>query len=787
MKNIIIIILLFSLDSSAQELLSIIATVEDTHGAPLEFASVSLEHFHTKTLIGTITDQEGKFDLQVAARGNYTVTVSFIGYNNYTNEINLSASMNLGVITLDPDTNTMDEIVVSGKRVIIEKRRDKLVFNVDQSLMNKGYDGMEVLERSPNVMINSDGGILMRNQRARVMINGKLSNLVGEELANYVKTIRSENIKSIEIQTHQSSSIDAETTGGIINIILKKKPIGIDGIVRTEILLQGDGQYRSTSGLNLNYGAQKWNLYGSYNFMHHLDQGFETFGIDYFKTQEKYNNESVWDYVRQRQNYQLGFVFDPVPKHTFGFEFSGSNSETQVDYIGDLEIENLDSLILKGKVILDDVVGTDLQNATFNYTWAIDSDKSVKIYFDYLTQKYYLNNDATSIYEFGNNADNLERNYSKANTDIYVGQIDFQRFVLDDVKLETGLKYTQIGRNNTLDATYFSGGSWIDNVDRTTSFSFTEEISAGFLTLSKKFKKLYFLKAGLRIENTGLFSLDNISNSEIEQNYTNHFPSLFLSRDLKDGNMVSFSYVKSLSRPSFRWLNNNVIKINDFRYQLGNPNLRPEYHDDFELSLKLKKQSITAYYRQAAEAINGTYILEDAVSYYQFNNAGKQQEVGVEYNYFGNVQAWWYLKFSTNLNYKQFVENSSTIHFKAIAGSARFTNNFKLGETTNIDLTGIYYTRYNDGLYYSQLPYYRVDVTMQKTLLSNKLNLSLNLDDIFDTAIYIEERPTPIFRTDFTYKGKTRRVRLAMSYNFSTQNEINKRKNASKNDAKNRM
>ena len=111
MKNIIIIILLFSLNSSAQELFSVTATVEDTHGAPLEFASVSLEHSHTKTLIGTITDQEGKFDLQVAERGDYTLYVSFIVYKNYTNEISLSASMNLGAITLNPDANTMDEVV----------------------------------------------------------------------------------------------------------------------------------------------------------------------------------------------------------------------------------------------------------------------------------------------------------------------------------------------------------------------------------------------------------------------------------------------------------------------------------------------------------------------------------------------------------------------------------------------------------------------------------------------------------------------------------------------------
>lgn len=789
MKYIVLLFLFIAFDSSAQNLLTISGTVNDENGAAIEFATVVLKSKVNEKLSGRTSDQKGKFKFEVKEKGTYLLQVSFIGYEEWKQEISFTESMNVGVITMKTSLSTLEEVVVTGQRVIIEKHDDKLVFNVDQSPVKEGFDGMEVLERAPSILIDSNEGILMRNQAARILINGKQLYLTGEELAVYIKSIRSENIKSIEIQTNQSSSTDAESTGGVINIILKKRPIGFDGTVRSEIGTQGNGTHKSVSGINLNYGAQKWNLYSSFNNTYHIDQGLETVGIEYFGNDEKYKNESVWDYVRRRYTYRAGMVFDLAPRHIIGLEYSGSSYENQIDYKGILELRNTDSLLVKGKNnIDDDIVGNDLQNIAFNYSWTIDSTGGfIKVFSDYLSQKYFLKNQVSSTYEIGNNADNTERNFSKAGTIIYTAQADLEKKLGKDIGLQTGLKYSQIERDNTLDAATLTDGEWINNINRTTAFSFVEKISAGFLTLSKKIKEKNFVKIGFRVEHTDLYRLDKIDLSEVRQNYIGFFPSLFASRDLKNGNIISFNFIKSLRRPGFRWLNNNVIKLNDFRYQLGNPDLRPEYKHNLELGIKQEKQTFSLYGQLITESLNGNNFLdENNISYFQVTNSGKELEAGLEYNRFGNIKSWWFLKVASSLYYRQFTEASGDLNFQQIGGNLSISSNFKMGKTASFDISSNFVSR-SEGLYYAQLPFSRVHLTFQKNFFDKKLNVRLYFDDIFDKLIYREEQLTDTFASNFTYKAQKRAVRLFVSYNFSNKNEVNKRKNDSKNDAKNRL
>ena len=176
----------------------------------------------------------------------------------FKKQIELTETTTLSPIILAPSINELGEIVVTAERNIIEHKEGKLIFNVQQTPMKSGFDGIEVLQRSPNIWVDENSGILMRNQAATIKVNGKILNISGDALTNFIRNIPSEQIQAIEIQTHLSANTDAESSGGVVNIILKKKTVGFDASIRSDYTFKSKGDFRSYSGLNFNYGAKKY-------------------------------------------------------------------------------------------------------------------------------------------------------------------------------------------------------------------------------------------------------------------------------------------------------------------------------------------------------------------------------------------------------------------------------------------------------------------------------------------------------------------------------------------------
>ncbi|MEM1124858.1 MAG: TonB-dependent receptor, partial [Bacteroidota bacterium] len=308
--------------------LTLSGKIIDEENQPIEFANILLKStINPAWQNGTITDQNGQFKVTIPEKGNYELTISFVGFTDWQKVIDVQQSVDLQFIELKSVVNELSEVVVKGERKIITRKEDKLVFNVATSPLNSGYDGVEVLQRSPNIIVDSEGNILMKNQPPTVMINGRITNLSGADLANYLSNIRSENIKNIEIQTHQSANTDGESTGGVININLKKQPVGLVGAVRAEYTEKGGGFNGDLVGGNFNYGAEKWNIYGVYNRVFRSDESIIFNETDYFATNDRFVTNSIFDRFHTQHNYQLGFVGDLAKNHTIGLEGYATNSQ----------------------------------------------------------------------------------------------------------------------------------------------------------------------------------------------------------------------------------------------------------------------------------------------------------------------------------------------------------------------------------------------------------------------------------------------------------------------------
>ncbi len=789
MKLRITLLLLFSILSMKigfSQVAKISGKVLDGNKDPIEYANVFVQNMETSiNHKGTITDTEGIFQLEIASKSNYRLKISFIGFEDREQIIEVKETMDLGEIQLLPSSNQLDEVVVTSERNIISRKEDKLVFNVAASPLKIGYDGLEVLERSPNVLVDPEGNITMRNQTPTILINGRISNLPSGDLANYISNIRSENIKSIEIQTHLSANTDGESSGGVINIILKKNPVGFDANLRGQYTIKQEGYNRGRGGINWNYGANKWNIYGLYNANFDNRKSRISNDIDYFDLKELVTSDEIFTANIKRQNAQLGFVANLSKNQVIGIEGYTSFLDYSSENLSEINILKDEFLVQTGNALVTNFVTNTLYSTTFNYAWTLDTlNSSFKFFADYANQKVDRPGTTTSTYELGLRTDNTERNNSIANTVIYAAQADLEKY-LKPFKLEAGAKITYTDRENGLVSDQFIDEDWVPT-GRSNLFNYRERVSAAYLAFNKNLTDKIFLEVGIRIENTDLEKKEVNENIPLSQNYTNWFPNAYLSKDLKNNRTVSLSYSKRLRRPPFYFLNNNAVKINDFRYELGNPDLIPENVNNLEISLKDKKQNFDVYLQRTTEAINGIYYLDSTqVAYYQKFNEGIQQQFGVSYNRFGNLTKWWYIRGLIHAYNRKFISEGDD-SFEQFTYQLNLSNNFKINPTTSLDLTARYQGKYADA-YYISFPYYSVNLMFQKLFFDKKLTFRFYANDVFNLMDTNSERPFENFRMIRSEKWLSQQFRVWFSYNFNSKNKVNKRKNQSKNEVRQRL
>src|SRR5687768_6303274 len=324
MKKLLVLFLLIGLGS---ELMAqsghgkIIGTVTDAEtNQPVEFANVALVDPATqKPVNGAVCDDKGKFVIQKIAPGTYTVTISFIGYETQTIE-NIKVEdkrddVNLGVIKLGTSSKILSEVVVQGQKQLIEERVDRTIYNAENDITTKGGDATDVLKRVPMLSVDLDGNVTLRgSQNIKVLVNNKPSTIMASSVADALKQIPADEIKSVEVITSPSAKYDAEGTGGIINIITKKNTLqGATLNINT-----GIGNRGSNLGLNGNYrtgkmgfsiggwGRANYNIDGSFeNSQSTSTNGVQNLNLQSADTRNKglFGNYTLgWDYDIDKKN-----------------------------------------------------------------------------------------------------------------------------------------------------------------------------------------------------------------------------------------------------------------------------------------------------------------------------------------------------------------------------------------------------------------------------------------------------------------------------------------------------
>jgi outer membrane receptor protein involved in Fe transport len=620
--------------------------LDSTDKKPVEFASVALISKTTgKPLDGAVADQVGKFTLSKVSIGDYRLVISFIGYESKTLFVTISGKnddQDLGVVSMKPSAKLLDEVTVEGQRALIEERVDRTVYNAEKDATNRGGDATDVLKKVPMLSVDLDGNPSLRGStNVKVLINNKPSTIMASSITDALKQIPADMIKTVEVITSPSARYDAEGSAGIINIVTKKNTLqGLTLNLDTSVGLRGsnlalNGNFRNKNwGLSLGgFGRSEYNVNGKFESTQNTTslEGIRNTNVQSAETRR----EGIFG------NYQLGFDWD-INKYnsvTSSVRFGLRNGNNWQDGLSQIRNGALSSL--RNTNSLDKSANIDV-NLDYTKTF-----QKAQREFSILTM-YSRNNRANDFYnlilnpkstmtEIMSSIKNVNESYNEEATI----QLDYQTPIGKNQLIEFGGK--AIARNVTSDYASFRGDNLgvytlVNSVFLPSNvFDYNQNIVGTYGSYTLTTKNKWSVKMGARYEYTDISAsfLKKEGQNTVIPPYGVLVPSFNMSKTFKSGTW-RFSYNRRLQRPGIENLNPNVNSTNPLNISQGNPNLAPEFTNNYEVSYsKFVKQtyiSTSLFVRNTTGAISRIRSVRgDTVKTFS-QNIGNEDAYGMNVN-----------------------------------------------------------------------------------------------------------------------------------------------------------
>ena len=778
--------------------------VVDQQQKPLDYATVTLLKAKDSSLVkGTLTDSKGHYQISGISAGNYLVSVSVISYKKaFSKPFAISegnASFTVEKLVLEAVGQQLKGVSIVAQKPLIEHQIDKTVLNVANSVLAAGNNALEILQKAPGVTLDKDDNISLKGkQGVTVMINDKLTYLSSAQLATLLRSTDGNSIQSIEIITNPSAKYDAAGNSGIINIKMKKnRSSGTNGSL---ILGAGYGAYpRTSESLTLNHKEGKFNFFGSYN--HGDRQQRNDLNIDRVvgsgNNTTYFSQKTFMPQTNYYNNYRFGTDYDISKKHTIGFLVNGYFNGEQDNNVSNTLIGAREGTTDSLQKTYSNLHQT-YKNFAFNLNDRLQLDTSgqeLAIDLDY--SKFNNNNIAQYNTDFfladGNTQRTplLLRNQTPSVISIKTGKADYTKNIKKIGKLEAGIKLSDVQTDNDLQAQKLTGSSgYINDTARTNRFVYTEKISAAYINLSHTFKKLS-VQVGLRAENTHSNGNLITTNQVVDRNYLNFFPSLFLQESINAKNDVGFTYSRRIDRPSYDNLNPFVYYLDQYTYSQGNPFLKPQYTQSFELNYTYNKTiNVSLGYSRTTDVITEVIKTVNKASFDTQLNLQTQNAYSLNINAPFTFTKWWTGNLNFNGFYLGFKSDSllgSSLSRGKAAFQAKALQTFSLGKGFKAELSGDYQSPLVYGVFNIR-PQYAVDAGLSKSFANKKANVKLSVSDIFNTRT--NNLSSNYSNTNiYIYQKRDSRVALlTLTYNFGNSKLAPTRRHNSGADAeKNRV
>jgi ferric enterobactin receptor len=769
--------------------------IDESTNEALSFATVTIfKTINSKdSLIGGFSIPEsGEFTINNLPKGKLNLRVTFVGYQTVNQAFEIKEKdVNLGVIKVHSDTKMLNEVQVKGEKDQIALGMDKRVFNVAKSLTTIGGTAEAVLRNVPTISIDESGNASIRNLSTTVYINGKPTQL---SLAQ----IPANQIESVEVISNPSARYDASTSGGIVNLVLKKnREAGFNGSASVGV----GNNSRYDGSVNLDYHEGKWNFTGLYNvnstqnpldgFVHRTNL-LNGSAISYFNQNTNINLDNVFqngrivaDYAHNKFNtFSLattivGGAFNTISTQQYDYKnaqqaitsYGGRTTKPENAYTNvTVEFDWKKTFARKGREfsLVSSYTRNNVSNAADWYTTAINADGT--------NQPTFPEIDKVTGRQIGSQ---------------YLAQLDYVHPVNDSAKFEMGLRSYTFGR----DQQYFFNQQNNDTKDYKLLVNYSQDadvletINAAYFLYNHRLKKGVTMEAGLRFEQSFLHGLSRFDNATFGYDYPSSsgssnwlgaiFPSFSLSKKLGKESEINFNLSRKVGRPNFRHLFVGIQANDRQNITIGNPKVQPEFVNTAELNYSQNIGRLSWF-------ASAYYILEDntikpfvqpsatdpSILVTTFINVTNEVQYGIENT----------LKFSAgafsataNLNILDFsiaaqnIRTNQLTYRAKLNFSYRFPANFLAQINLNADGA-------SPALQGSRLSVQAADFAIRKSFMKNRANLVFSVNDVFNSRKYITTYEQPNIYQETMNRREVRFYKLTLQLPIGKANATFKKK-----------
>ncbi len=777
---------------SYSQTLTVSGKIVDGADKPVAFANITILKSDNTVLKSSIADSLGQFSVEVTANESLSIKFTAIGLKERLLTVEaLNSSKDLGTLKMEIDDKALKNVNILSMRPTIIQKADRMVVNVEGTAMAAGNTAYDVLSKAPGIFIDQDGNIQLNGRAGvTVMIDGRLTYLSTRDLRTLLEGMPAENLKNLEIITNPSAKYDAEGVTGILNINLRKNTLrGMNGSIYSGYNYNFK-QHGYSAGGNINYKSNRWNSFVNLDLASRAGGREATFTRIFYgpSTTTYFDQMATGNFrVQGPPSVRIGTDFTLTGKNTIGAMVNYTTNRAKSDFLTDTYI-GADKTNPSQFIIADNYNKNTYRNLTGNvhFTSKLDtlgSNYSVDLDYVRITNKgegnfynYFtdlINDQVTQDFLYTS----IPNGY-----DIYSGRTDFALHSGNDQVWEFGAKGAHVVSDND-SRFYFNNGSLQLDPNRTNHFKYKETILAAYINSKGNLSKNFSYQAGLRAENTS--SIGHLITTDVvnKRKYLDFFPSFFLQQTVNKNYGINYSYSRRLTRPNYGNLNPFRYYRDPYTWVEGNPFLRPQYTHSFSIAQVLKGvYNLTVSYQLTKDMMSEIPILNvaETTTIYTTGNMDKGHSLAI--NAVGplRITKKWDSQNTLLLSYSKYdlLSNNGPLTNDQVFFMAQSNHTILLPESFRLEVNLLFRGPSAYGLY-RMGSMHRVDLAVKKPVFKKKLDLTLNVSDLFKGFRFKWTTDINGNVNDFDQYFRIRAIALSLRYNFSKGQKVEtKRRNA---------
>lgn len=767
----------------AQDNSTLTGQVKEMNGNGLPYANIALVKADNGELItGAVSDDNGKFTLSTKEAGKAYLSVSSIGFVTYTSEafeLKPGLKKDMGIVEIEEEMTALDEVTIQSSRPDVIIEADRTIVNIEGTVLAEGNTALDVVGRSPGVYVDADGNINLNGRSGViVLLDDRQTYMSAEDLANFLRAMPADNIKSIEVISNPPAKFDAEGAAGVLNIKLKKNTYnGTNGNVQAGN--QYNGLWAPFGGATVNFKRGKWTTNASLNY----NEWARFNDLDIFRRFQLENGLSEFDQTARLKLIRKNIFFSGVAdyqiddKHSVGINIQASdqngtedgNSLTNITNPGSSDINFLEAindsesgnrrlftnLHYVGNL---DTLGTKL-SADVDYTIMDASSLGL------LSNQYWLNETVTDLRKDRILTGN-EMDYS-----ILTAKADFTKPFGKGKTLETGVKGSWVESDNKLDIQRAEEEAPYTPDPNSNHFIYKENVLAAYASYKSPISEKLDFQLGLRAEYSDITGNSVTGNQVNKQDYLDLFPSFYLQHKLSDKYSINYNINRRITRPYYRMLNPFVFYIDPLTTEEGNPDLKPQYANNFEMSHVIKgTYQFTLSYSRTTDAFGQVMTQDEETrkSVIRMENYDKEESFSLRMMLPVEITKWWNTSNMLHLynNKYQSMIGTELLDMSQFSYMARTQHNITLPKGFKVEMVGMYLSPFIDGqIEIESLAW--MDAGVTKSFKDDKFSLTVNGTDLFRTQKFRGNISFDKINTDIKQYNNNQGVRVTLRWKFS--------------------